>query len=205
MSILELDLFTFYFEAFLELLNSCLSIITNRCDDEAESACECETLPKECARQVDLYPNCSTRFQTFYDQTAECVEAQEESIPSVDFNGPWFIACYAIISGVTVLMLAWCAWNQRLASVKGSTVPLVSAKLNDSVVNGAKGAQALANNEGWTQTAYKRNVVGMAIYALVILTVILIQYLLLALTVEYCKSAIRWFDVFTKFSLGLPS
>jgi len=70
----------------------------------------------------------------------------------------------------------------------GSTVPLISAKLSESIVESAGGARASANNEGWTQTAYKRNIVGMYLYANVILTAILIQYLLLALTVEYCKS-----------------
>ena len=164
-----------------------------------------------CAKQVDLYLDCSTRFQQYYDSNTECLESQVESIPQVSFTGPWFVACYVIISGVTLLMLSWCAWNQRLASVDGSTVPLESAKLSDDVVNSALGAKeklVLSNeNEGWKQTAYKRNFVGMSIYSLVILVAILIQYLLAALTIEYCKSAICLFERYPLLdsSLNRPS
>ena len=137
-----------------------------------------------CAKQVDLYPDCSTRFQVYYDSNDECLEAQEDSIPQVSFSGPYFIACYAIISGVTVLMLGWCAWNQRFAAVDFSTVPLEPLKISTA------NADSSNSNEGWTQTAYKRNIIGMSIYALVIVVAILIQWLLLSLTVEYCESII---------------
>jgi hypothetical protein len=165
------------------------------CDDDAESACQCDALPVMCAKQVDLYPYCSTRFQQYYDSDAECLELQEENIPQVSFTGPWFVACFVILSGVTLLMLSWCAWNQRLAYVDGSTVPLESAKLSGDAVTSAMGAKTTLvssnnNNEWWTQTAYKRNFIGMSIYSLVILVAILIQFLLLALTVEYCKPMI---------------
>jgi len=169
-------------------------IYLNRCDDDAESACQCDALPVMCAKQVDLYPYCSTRFQQYYDSDAECLELQEENIPQVSFTGPWFVACFVILSGVTLLMLSWCAWNQRLAYVDGSTVPLESAKLSGDAVTSAMGAKTTLvssnNNEWWTQTAYKRNFIGMSIYSLVILVAILIQFLLLALTVEYCKPMI---------------
>lgn len=177
----------------LYLTNSLLRPIYNiyRCDAEAESACECEALPVMCAKQVDLYTDCSTRFQEYYDSNAECLEAQGESIPQVSFTGPWFIACYLIISGVTLLMLGWCAWNQRLAPVDGSTVPLEPlANLSDSAVGANAKSVSSKNNEGWTQTAYKSNFIGISIYSLVIIVAVLIQVLLLFLTVEYCKSAI---------------
>jgi len=158
-----------------------------RCDDSLESACECETLPVMCAKQVDLFTNCESRFEQYYDSNSECLEKQAESIPQVSFTGPWFIACYVIVCAVTFLMLGWCAWNQKLASVSGSTVPLEPlVNLSNSVV----GVDKSNINEGWTQTAYKRNVVGMSIYALVIIVAIIFQILLLFLTVEYCKFTI---------------
>lgn len=138
-----------------------------------------------CAKQVDLFTNCESRFQQYYDSNSECLEAQNESIPQVSFTGAWFIACYVLICGVTLLMLGWCAWNQRLAPVSGSTMPLeLLASLSESVA----GSDRSNMNQGVTQTAYKRTVVGMSIYALVIIVAILIQMLLLFLTVEYCKS-----------------
>jgi hypothetical protein len=159
-------------------------LFLHRCDAEAESACACEALPVMCAKQVDLYPDCNTRFQQYYDTEAKCIELQQQSIPQLSFTGPWFVACYVLISGTTFLMLAWCAWNQRWARVEGSTLPLESAKLSDDT---SKANHTLP--ERWTQTAYKVNFVGMTIYSLVILVALLIQWLLLALTIEYCKSA----------------
>lgn len=162
-----------------------------RCDPEAESPCACDALPLACARQVDLYPNgCETRFQDQYDADSECLAAQEESLPQVDFTGPWFLACYIGLSAVTFLMLLWCAWNQRWASVTDSTVPLEGAKLADEeleVRGSAIPSSSAATNAPWTQTGYKSTFVGMTLYYLVVLAHLIIQFLLLALTVEYCE------------------
>ena len=181
---------------------TCANINANEaCDAEAESPCGCEALPFACAKQIDLYPVCTEeRFQSYYDAETECIEAQVEALPQVDFTGPWFVACYVGLSAVTVIMLIWCAWNQRLSPVEGSTVPLECAKKDKSLVNtstsidqqaGAAAAvlisTSIETDSVWTQTGYKTTVVGMSVYVLVILTHIIIQFLLLALTVEYCE------------------
>jgi hypothetical protein len=144
---------------------------------------------------------------------------QKESLPRVSFGGPWFVACYVALAGVTAFMLIWCAWNQRWAPVPGSTVPLECAKVEEvgdggSATMGAKkrsdmmdeevvemsavaAGQSSAklssrlitsiDGEEWTQTGYRSTVVGMTLYSSVILAHVIIQFLLFALTVEYCE------------------
>lgn len=58
--------------------------------------------------------------------------------------------------------------------------------------NGTNEAGSAANDDlskcnEWTQTGYKSTVVGMTLYALVVLAFWIIQFLLFALTVEYCE------------------
>ena len=94
-------------------------------------------------------------------------------------------------------MLLWCAWNQRWASVTGSTVPLEGANTKMRMMMGedaeriqrstARIQNLSLTDEHWTQTGYKVTIVGMTLYYLVILTHLIIQFLLLALTVEYCE------------------
>lgn len=170
------------------------------CDPDATSPCECDALPFVCAKQIDLYPTCLTRFQMQYDTESECLAAQEDSLPQVDFAGPIFLACYIGLSAVTLVMLCWCAWNQRWASVSGSTVPLEGAKLKimeeedvarvSTTQRMRNGISSPANNEverTWTQTGYTSTIIGISIYYLVVLAHLTIQFLLLALTVEYCE------------------
>ena len=159
------------------------------------------------------------RFQEQYDANEVCLANQKESLPTVSFGGPWFVACYVALVGVTALMLIWCAWNQRWAPISGSTVPLECAKGGEvgdggsatmgakkrsdmmdeevaemrSVAAGqssAKHSSLLINpNDGeeWTQTGYRSTIVGMTLYSSVILAHVIIQFLLFALSVEYCE------------------
>lgn len=165
------------------------------CDPNAVSPCTCNAHPFVCAKQVDLYPACVARFQDQYDADSECLAAQEDSLPQVDFTGPVFLACYIGLSAVTLMMLLWCAWNQRWASVSGSTVPLEGANrkmMGEKAEHIQRSATSIPNasslsEEHWTQTGYKSTIVGMSLYYLVILAHLIIQFLLLALTVEYCE------------------
>ncbi|KAL3775476.1 hypothetical protein ACHAW5_005527 [Stephanodiscus triporus] len=196
------------------------------CDSGAESPCPCGGLPFVCAKQVGLLTDCSLRFQEQYDANELCLANQKESLPSVSFGGPWFVACYVALAGVTALMLIWCAWNQRWAPIPGSTVPLECAKVGEagdggSATMGAKkrsdmmdkevvemsavaagqssakpSSRLITYNDGeeWTQTGYRSTVVGMTLYSSVILVHVIIQFLLLALSVEYYvqQEAITW-------------
>ncbi len=170
------------------------------CDPEAESPCGCDTLPFICAKQVDLEPTCTERFTSQYDAYMTCLEEQVDSLPQVDFKGPWFMACYVSLPILTFLMLIWCAWNQRWASVSGSTVPLELAKFgDDSSRHSTHGAvmrmhspfpdSAVSTVEQFTQTGYKTTIIGLFLYFLIVLAHVIIQFLLFALTVEYCESS----------------
>ena len=162
------------------------------CDPEAISPCSCNDLPFACAKQVDLLPECISRFQTYSDANTQCLELQTESLPQVKFTGPWFMACYIGLSTVTFLMLSWCAYNQRWARVKGSTVPLESplspARQKD---DNDESEESIHKHQEWSQTGYKPTIVGMTIYALIILTHWIFQFLLFALVVEYCEYPVR--------------
>ena len=142
------------------------------CDAEAESPCECDALPVVCPKQVDLFDVCHERFQDFYDANAECIEAQEDALPQVDFNGPAFKSCYIPFIAITGLMLLWCAFNQRFVPVDGSCTSLQCAIKEKE-------------NEKWTQTGYKKTIVGDVLYYLIIFVHLAIQGLLLFLTIEY--------------------
>ena len=118
------------------------------------------------------------------------------------------MACYIGLSAITLGMLLWCAFNQRWARIKDSTVPLESpamemnggvrgsalmgAKKRIAMKNGTNEAGSAANDDlskcnEWTQTGYKSTVVGMTLYALIVVAFWIIQFLLFALTVEYCE------------------
>jgi hypothetical protein len=123
-----------------------------------------------------------------------CIDEQIESIPQVDFTGPWFVACYVSLPLLTVLMLIWCAWNQRWSPIPGSELPLESIGTNRSTHGALKRMNASdvsAAPEQLTQTGYKTTIVGSGLYYLIVLAHVVIQFLLFALTVEYCEFPMR--------------
>jgi hypothetical protein len=129
-----------------------------------------------CPKIVDYYDDCFESYQEYYDLHAECVAEEEENLPQVDFNGVVFRVCYATLIAVTVGMFGWCAWNQRLSPVKGSSVELMAVKM-DGNHNGGK----------WIQTGYRRSLVGSVLNGLIVLVILAFQGLLLFLTTEYCE------------------
>ncbi|KAL3816680.1 hypothetical protein ACHAXA_003870 [Cyclostephanos tholiformis] len=186
------------------------------CDPEAESPCACDALSVICAKQVDLEPKCTERFTSQYDAYMTCVEEQLETVPQVDFTGPWFIACYVILPLLTLIMLIWCAWNERWAPISGSTVPLERAKFLEDILQGSSTSRKVRSSQGalrrmksmqsshsddstanevpLTQTGYKTTIVGLVLYYLIVLAHVIIQFLLFALSVEYYvqQESIMW-------------
>lgn len=178
------------------------------CDPEVTSPCECETLPYACAKQVDLKPVCEERFVSEYDAYDICMEEQSAALPKVNFTGPLFITFYASIPLLTILMLLWCVWNQKVAPISGSTCSLERDETKvdiDSSSRSSHGALKRLNDSlhsesshtdfhrlgdagpPMTQTGYTTNFIGLVLYYLIILMNLVVQFLLLALTVEYCK------------------
>lgn len=230
----------------------------NNNDEEmaSSSPCKCSSLPIACAKQIDYYDRCLESFQSYYETENECITQEKEKANaqhSVDFNGPVFITGYVSLGLLTICMLLWCAWNQKLSRVPNSTLYLECATAATKKKNRTKGggvqrggnaagynnithgavrrASTFSSNsqdegmvmttrtaggcnqwvdeemtvglnadnnytdncvgsgmeEIWTQTGYKDTFVGMLLYGLVILAQVTIQFLLLALTVEYCE------------------
>jgi hypothetical protein len=140
--------------------------------DTYENPCGCEGLPVACPKVIDLFSVCFVRFEDpYYNDNAACLEAQEESIVLLSWTGPWFLACYIIFGVVTGLFVGWCFLNQKVFPVSTSTQPLLPSDQNSS--------------SNWTQTGYKRHLIGTLIFVLVNCVIIAIQLLLLYLTLMY--------------------
>jgi hypothetical protein len=140
--------------------------------DTYESPCGCEALPVACPKVVDLYDICFERFEMpYYSENSDCLESQEEALRLLSWTGPWFLACYIGLSCVTVLIIGWCLFNQKISPISTSTMPLIPSDQNKS--------------SSWTQTGYKTHTVGTFIYFLVNCTFISIQLLLFYLCIMY--------------------
>lgn len=160
-------------------------VCSESCDDEIETPCECDDLPVACAKVVDFFDVCFERFQEFYDNNTECLDAASDEIPLFSFTEPAFVFCYVWISAVTVLVYSWCLFNQKLFPVPSSTASLSPA--------------AESSTGGWTQTGYKAHWFGRVVHALVNLTFVGIQFLLFLLTIFYYmqqEAITRWAPVF---------
>lgn len=150
-----------------------------------ENPCTCDAVPIACPKLVDLYTTCFDRFESFYDENTQCLKVQDDSLNRLSFIGPWFLACYFEIVAVSVFVVAWCFWNQKVSPVASSTTHVEIAN------EGSCGA--------WMQTGYKTHVIGSFIYVLVMFTFAAIQFLLLILTIFFYvqQGAItRWPPVF---------
>ncbi|KAL7580178.1 hypothetical protein ACA910_012929 [Epithemia clementina (nom. ined.)] len=148
-----------------------------------ENPCTCEALPLACAKVVDTWDGCFAEFQQFYDDNTECLEAEEESIPLVNFKtNPWCVACYVWITAVSVLVTTWCVGNRAIFPVKDSSVEITTS-----------------NGQVWTMTGYKSHPIGWLINVLVMTTLWGFQFLLFFLTICYYiqqEAITRWKLVF---------
>jgi hypothetical protein len=91
------------------------------------------------------------------------------------FKEGGFVFLYAWISAATVLVLSWCAYNQRIAPVEGSTQSLELSFSSNADKNASKGYQ----------TGYKMYPVGLCINFITMSTILGIQGLLIYLTIQY--------------------
>ncbi len=140
---------------------SCADISNGEaCNDdyvEAKNPCQCDALPVACAKQIDLYDNCFERFQDYYDENDVCLVEQKTMLPVVSFTGPWFLLGYCWMGTVTLLMLGWCAWNQRFSSVNGSVTTLERAT---SGVGGSENSRMGAKQRADSLEADTKNAEG---------------------------------------------
>jgi hypothetical protein len=160
------------------------------CTGYEVAPCACPTLPVACPKVVDYYDECFTSFQSFYDANSACLGQQVYPVAPPSFTGPYYMACYLWISTVTVLVIGWCYFNEKLCPYQELTC--VSVPMRPS--SGSKSSETV-----WTQTGYRRTVIGTTIYLLVLLTLLAIQVLLGVIVVLYyvqVGSITRWTPVF---------
>lgn len=154
--------------------------------DEESSPCAFACAPVACAKVIDNYDNCKSKYGPWYDAEAACgKEEAAETIHLWNFTEAGFVFFYSWILVVTALVYGWCAFNQRIAPVEGSTKSL---ELNFS----KSGEKELS--QGW-QTGYKIHPVGAVINVLTFLTLFGIQGLLAWLTIQYYVQQ----ELFTNF------
>jgi hypothetical protein len=150
---------------------------SNACDPSIESPCECESKGFACAKFDDYYNNCTSLFADYYTNNTECIESQEEELEQVSFTGPIFIFCYCFVSGVTVLVVMWCFFNQKLSPVPESVSSLSTTTMRTVDANGIQ--------QEWTQAGYKTNIFGSLLCSLVWMNLCGIHFLLGLTTILY--------------------
>lgn len=82
------------------------------CDPTLETPCTHECAPVACNRIDDTYDQCQEKYGNLYDNATACGEEEDAyEISLVEFNEPAYIFGYVWVSGVTFLILAWCAYK----------------------------------------------------------------------------------------------
>jgi Cation transporter/ATPase, N-terminus len=154
---------------------NCTSAISVAMQNEASLDCACPSRPVACPRVIDDYAVCQSRFAFHYHAQRQCQMDQEEQTPKVSFASFWFVLCYGYYGGLAMAVMAWCWYNQVLAPVATSTVPLLAST---SKKDGSEGA-------AWTQTGYQSNAIGAVLDFLVELSFVGVQFLLLVTTLLF--------------------
>jgi hypothetical protein len=147
-----------------------------------------------CLRTNLILEECKQRYDSFYHSSWECglddprldyKGGSEHSGKTIGWTTPAHIFFYTWICAVTVILLAWCAYNQRFFP-EGQTVPL-----HDFTMGGKRRRSSYSSLEGssepvlWTQTGYRKHTVGTIIYILVMTTLVGFHALLATLVSFY--------------------
>jgi len=148
---------------------------SDSCDEDAESPCEYDCAPYACKIDTWFYDSCTDTYEDLYGYMDFCYEEEDAYETELfSFREPGFLFCYFWVVGVIFLMLAWCAFNQRLSPVAGSTKPII--------IPSGDGAE----DSGFaTQTAYRNDLVGIGCYSLVMITLIGFQVLIGIIIILY--------------------
>lgn len=161
------------------------------CDETLESPCLYECAYVACVKIIDYHDLCYEKYGTFYEYEAECgAEESAYEMKLYSYTELIFLCFYFWISGLTVVVIAWSAFNQRLFPVAGSTKPLVSSSESTEeslMMKDMKEAEesAVGNIPISYQTGYTIHPIGWLIATCVIITLVGIQALLAFLTIQY--------------------
>jgi hypothetical protein len=166
-------------------------------NEETDNPCTCPLYPIACPTVVDFYDECFAMFQPYYDNNT-CSEEESESPPSVSYTGFYYRLCYSWISAITLLVIGWCFFNEKLCrNTDQTSLPMRTAGSNQKPRSGKE------KHDAWIQVGYRRTVIGTLLCALVLLTVVGIQLLLLLLCILYNVqngSITRWSPAFESMS-----
>mmetsp|Transcript_3397 Transcript_3397/g.6381 ORF Transcript_3397/g.6381 Transcript_3397/m.6381 type:complete len:1061 (+) Transcript_3397:4305-7487(+) len=138
-------------------------------------------------RVVLDFDSCNAAFGTIYKNTTDCAALEEEeSVTLYTLREGGFVAIYFWACFIPFSMILWCYFNQRIAPVSGSTMPLMM--------------QSDSSQTSWTQTGYKgfgsmSSSIGLFLYLLTMITLFGYQILLGLTTIFYYiqQDAITWF------------
>ena len=147
-----------------------------------------------CLRVNLFLEECTEKYDSFYQTAWDCGKDDPRLVHKggathsgalIGWTTPLHIFFYVWICVVTVLLLGWCAYNQRIAPV-GIAIPL-----HDFTMGGKRRRSSYSSLEGadepalWSQTGYKRTFIGTTIYVLVMTTLIGFHALLASLVGFY--------------------
>lgn len=164
------------------------------CDESIESTCAVDLYYDECApvtcRVVsDLYDDCLSKYETFYEAAANCTA--DDDAPNVSETSAGFVFFYTWFAVVTVTLYAAAAVFRRCVSgAIRAPHPLEEAggkRAEESTFNDEVDEKK-NNSSKWTQAAYRTNVIGDIVYILVLLSLAMIQALLALFTILYYQT-----------------
>jgi hypothetical protein len=110
-------------------------------EDTGTSPCEHACAPVACAKVIDYYDTCLSKYGTYYDNETACAEEEQAATTNLyTFTEPQFVGLYCYFSAVTAAVVLWCAFNQRFfPRLPQSTKPLqVSAPQQQEQEEGGK-------------------------------------------------------------------
>lgn len=141
------------------------------------------------------HSTCLSDFGEYYDKTTTCIDEEEEETTQLfTLRESGFVVVYCWVCISFALMIGWCAFNQRLSPVPGSTRSITTTTTTTDDVK--KNEHDKETTTGWnvTQTGYRTSFVGTFIYAIVVITLIGFQCVMITLTIYYYvqQEAIEW-------------
>lgn len=163
------------------------------CEGHEETPCAYECAPVACNKVDDFHDNCQEKYGALWDAEAVCGEAElDEEIFLFNYTEPGFIVFYVLYAAAPLLLLLWCAYNQRVSPVPGSCKTMELEIDDDKPKTKARLA--------W-QTGYKYTPVGVALHVLSALTMTSVYVMLLWLVIQYYiqQESILWSWVTGRF------
>ena len=166
---------------------------SDSCEGHEESPCAYNCAPVACNKVVDAHDNCRELYGYLWDAEAYCGEnelADEANL--FTYTEPVFIFFYSWFGAIPLLLLFWCAFNQRLAPVPGSCKAL---DLDSDTSDKKENARV-----AW-QTGYKYHPIGATMNVMTTLTILAIYTLMSWLVIQYYiqQEAITWSWVTGRF------